>query len=183
MFGWLKKKISIPADTSIVVRVDVDAEIDRLFDESSVPVDQPTAVILMGGVAAGKTCFRMDNFSRGFVLIDAAEIFHHLCRDIAGMLRFPGDLIEPLDFIGWSVARRAISEKRNIVTEIIGADGDSVVKLLSVLKEVGYRVEVSAMDCDLKEAKRRDATRGDSISAYYAEPFQIRWITEACDSV
>lgn len=179
MFGWFKKRTPPPADASIVLRIDVDAEIDRLFDESSVPVGQPVAVILMGGVASGKTRFRMDNFSRGFVLIDAAEIFHHFSRD-AGMFDFPGDLVIPLEAIGSSVAQRAISEKRNIVTEIIGADGDSLVKLLSALKEVGYQVEVNFMDCDLEEGKRRDANRGDNISAYYAEPFQIRWITEAC---
>ncbi len=46
-----------------------------------------------------------------------------------------------------------------------------------------HGVEVSFMDCDLEEGKRRDANRGDNISAYYAEPFQIRWIIEACESV
>lgn len=162
--------------------IDVKAEVDRLFDASSVPTDQPKAVILMGGVAAGKTHVRVNNFSRGFVLIDAAEIFHHLSRDTREVLDFPDDLVEPLELIGSLVARRAISEKRNIVTEIIGADKDLTVKLISALKAAGYAVDVTALTCDLEESIRRNESRGDNISAYYAESFQIRWIIEACNA-
>ena len=162
--------------------IDVRAEIDRLFDASSVPTDQPKAVILMGGVAAGKTHIRVNNFSHGFVLIDAADIFHHLSRDAKEVLDFPDDLMEPLELIGSLVARRAISEKRNIITEIIGADKDQTVKLISALKSVGYAVDVTAITCDLEESIRRNESRGDNISVYYAEPFQIRWIIEACSA-
>jgi hypothetical protein len=86
-----------------------------------------------------------------------------------------------MDLIGRLVARRALSERRNIVTEIIGAELEPVLQLIDALKSIGYRVEGSVITCDLEEALRRDASRGDDdISAYYAEPFQRAWIIDAC---
>jgi hypothetical protein len=54
----------------------LDTEIDRLFNDSSIPADQrPNAVIIMGAVAAGKTTIRKQKYPSGYVLIDAAGIF------------------------------------------------------------------------------------------------------------
>ena len=53
-------------NTERTYRIDLNVEIDRLFDDSSLPgADQPRAVILMGGVAAGKTHLRIKDYSRG----------------------------------------------------------------------------------------------------------------------
>ena len=120
-------------NTERTYSIDLNAEIDRLFDDSSLPgADQPRAVILMGGVAAGKTHLRIKDYSRGYVLIDAAEMFHHLSRG-EGMLDFPDAFAEPLELIGPMVADRAISERRHIVTEIIGHDIPTTVKLITAL--------------------------------------------------
>lgn len=156
------------------------SEVDRLFDDSSlVATERPKAVILMGGVASGKTTIRRQRFSKGFVLIDAAEIFHHLTP--AGQsLDFPQALQEPLEIIGSMVARKAIKERRNIVTEIIGDEVDPTMELLSALKDSGYDIEPVGVTCSVEQALERNANRGDNISAYYAGPFQQRWIVQAC---
>ena len=161
-------------------RLDIDAEMDRLFDDSSLPADgQPVAVIISGGVCAGKTTVRKQEFSTGYVLIDAADIFLSLSR--GEFLPFPEALREPLDLIGGLVAKRALAERRNIVTEIIGSEAEPVGQLVDALKSIGYRVQGVVVDCDVEEAVRRNASRGDdSISAYYAEPFQRAWIIDAC---
>lgn len=162
--------------------IDLNAEIDRLFDDSSLPsVDQPRAVILMGGVAAGKTQLRIKDYSRGFVLIDAAEMFHHLSRG-DGMLDFPDAFAEPLELIGPMVAERAISERRHLVTEIIGDDVPTTMELIAALQAAGYKVEVVSVTCDRVEAYKRNLNRGDNISAFYAGPFQTRWIVAGCRS-
>lgn len=160
--------------------MDVSAEVDRLFDDSSIPADgRPVAVIFSGGVAAGKTTLRKQRCSTGYVLIDAADIFLSLSR--GAFYPFPDAFQESMDLIGRLVARRALSERRNIVTEIIGAELEPVLQLIDALKSIGYRVEGSVITCDLEEALRRDASRGDDdISAYYAEPFQRAWIIDAC---
>lgn len=139
----------------------------------------PKAVILAGGVATGKTTLRRKEYSRGYVIIDAAEIFDFLSKgDVT--LDFPDAFLDELELIGPMLACSAVSNRKNIVTEIIGADVDAVVPLISGLKSVGYRVELIALDCDLEEAVRRNEEPARGISAYFAESFQIRWIIEAC---
>ncbi len=167
--------------TDRILKINIGAEIDRLFDDSSLAHNnRPKAVILMGGVAAGKTTMRLKDYSQGFVLIDAAEIFHHLSVGDS-MFDFPDALLEPLELIGRLVARRAVSERRNIVTEIIGADQAPTMSLISELKSAGYSVEGILITCDMEESIRCNENRGDNISAYYAEPFQRQWIIDACN--
>ena len=162
---------------------DVGAEIDRLFDDSSIPADgQPVAVIFMGGPATGKTTVRKQKCSSGYVLIDAADIFLSLSR--GEFFSCPEAFQEPMDLIGRLVTRRALSERRNIVTEVIGAEVEPAQQLIEALKSIGYNVEVAAITCDVQEAMRRNMSRGDdNISAYYAEPFQRTWIIDTCNEL
>lgn len=159
--------------------IDVTAEVDRLFEPSSLAAgDSPRLVILMGGVAVGKTYLRKQEYSQGYVVIDAAEIFHHLSRG-DGSLNFPDAFKEALEVIGTKVAHRALSERRNIVTEVIGAKAEPVQELIDSVAAIGYRVEVLAINCDVEESMRRNLNRGDNVSSYYAEAFQRRWLVNA----
>lgn len=159
--------------------IDFDAEVDRLFNDSSVPADgKPVAVILWGGIATGKTTVRKQKYSLGYVLIDAADIFNSLSQ--GRFLPFPGPLEEPMNLIGRLVARRALSERRNIVTEIIGTDAQAVMELIGALRSIGYSVQGVGLTCDVEEAVRPNESRDDDISAYDAEPFQRAWIIKAC---
>jgi dephospho-CoA kinase len=170
-------------DRDRTFEINIETVIERLFDDASLATEgRPKAAILMGGVAAGKTTLRCKNYSRGFVLIDAAEIFHHLSNGDP-MLDFPEALIDQLESIGPQIARRAVAERRNIVTEIIGAELVPTEKLISALESAGYSVEVVAITCELEESIRRSANRGDNISAYYAEEFQSQWIIDACSQL
>lgn len=160
--------------------IDLAAEVERLFDDSSIPKDgRPVAVIISGGVATGKTTLRKQQYASGFVLVDAVDVFLSLSR--GEYVDFPDGLEEPMDAVGRHVAWRAVSERRNIVTEVVGTDVGPVVELLEALRAVGYRVEGVTVTCDLDEALRRNKARGDDdISAYYAEPYQNAWIVAAC---
>lgn len=162
---------------------DIDEEVDRLFDDSSICREgSPIAVILMGGVATGKTTLRKQQYSKGYVLIDAADIFLSLSKE--EVLPFPDALEEPLNRIGHLVAKRALFERRNIVTEIIGAEHGPTVKLVEALKGAGYRADIVFVSCDLEESIKRSANRGENnISAYYAEAFQRAWLMEACKEI
>ena len=46
-----------------------------------------------------------------------------------------------MDLIGRLVANRALSERRNIVTEIIGAEVEPVHQFIDALRSVGYSVQ------------------------------------------
>ncbi len=161
-------------------RPDIDAEVDRFFEDSSLPADgEPIAIIISGGVCAGKTTIRKQEYSTGYVLIDAAEIFLNLSRGES--FSFPEAFDEPMNLIGGLVARRALSERRNIVTEIVGAEVAPVQQLIDALRSIGYSVQGAVITCDVEQALRRNESRGDDdISACFAEPFQRAWIVEAC---
>jgi hypothetical protein len=166
-----------------VLSIDLNAEVDRYFDESSIPEDgQPEIVILMGGPASGKTRLRRERFTAGYVLVDAADIFINLSR--GEYYDFPDAFLEPMDLIGRLIANRAIREGRNIVTEIIGSDFEETRNLIDVLRSVGYKVAVEAVTCEIELAMERNMARGENnISSYYAEPFQRTWLIEASRDV
>ena len=162
-----------------VLSLDISAEIDHYFDDSSVPRDgEPRIAILMGGPAVGKTTIRKQCFATGYVLVDAAEIFLSLSH--GKFFPFPDAFEQPMDIIGGLIARRAISERRHIVTELIGSDYEPTKNLIEAMRAVGYMVDVQGITCGIEEAQHRNISRSDdNISCYYAEPYQRRWLLEA----
>ena len=163
-------------------KIDVNAEVESYFDASSESHSEaPDFVIVMGGPAVGKTTLRKQNFSRGYVLVDAADIFTRLSKGQS--LDFPDDLEEPMEVVGTLIASRAVAERRHIVTELIGADYEATVELIEAMRSIGYEISVSGVTCDVEEAQRRNLARGDdNISCYFAEAFQRKWLIEAAGS-
>jgi hypothetical protein len=161
--------------------IDVFAEADKFFDDSSKTDGNPRFVLITGSAAAGKTTLRKLHFTKGYVLLDAGQIFLNLSR--GGHYDFPDAFLEPLDIIGHLVAARAITERRNIVTEMIGVNLQSIKTLLEALIALGYETEGQLVKCDGAERVRRNENRSpDNISAYYTEPFHQRWLLEATKS-
>lgn len=161
----------------------IDEELLRIVSQAE-PASQskPVAVVVMGGVAAGKTTLRKKNYGTGYVLIDAADIFLSLSPEQG--LDFPDALLGPMEKIGSAAALKALSENRSVVTEIIGADQHKTTELIDALRSIGYEVKVVGVTCDVDEAFTRNMSRGpDNISAYYAESFQINWIVSACQQI
>ena len=161
------------------IRIDVDAEVESYFDASSDSHGAtPDFVIVMGGPAVGKTTLRKQKFSKGYVLVDAADIFIRLSKGLS--LDFPDDLEEPMEVVGTMIAGRALAERRNIVTELIGADYDATAELIEAMRSIGYKISVNGVNCDVEEAQRRNLARGDdNISCYFAEEFQRKWLIAA----
>ena len=159
----------------------VTDEVERYFDGSSVPEDGPPKfVLLCGGVCAGKTTIRKQQYSHGYVLIDAAEIF--LCLSRGKYYDFGAAFEEPLELIGSYVARKAVSERRNIVTEMICGSQENLRAVFEAMKAIGYKIDIVYVHCELEEAMRRNLERGDdNISAAYTEPYHQRWILKAAE--
>jgi hypothetical protein len=164
-------------------QIDVGQEADRYFDDSSKSnAGTPKLVLVMGGVAAGKTTLRKAKFSNGFVLVDAGDIFIRLSR--GGYFDFPGHLEAPMHAVGALVAARAVKERRNIVTEIIGSDSGRTLTLIETMKAAGYKVESHGVTCEISVAMERNKNRSDdNISAYFSEPFNERWLIEAARAI
>jgi hypothetical protein len=115
-------------------------------------------------------------------VVDAGEIFLNLCG--GEIYPFPDSFEDAINIVGSLVARRAISERRNIVVEIIGADYEAAQELIDAMETIGYFVSVHCVTLDIEEAQRRNLERDeDNISCYYSEPYQQRWLLEAVSQV
>ena len=158
---------------------DVNEEVEKYFDDSSIPEkDYPDFVLLCGGVCAGKTTIRRQKYSKGYVLIDAAEIFLSLSR--GAYYNFGAAFEEPLEWIGSYVAWKAVSERRNIVTEMICGSRENIEAVIEAMRSIGYKIDIVYVHCEIEEAMKRNLERGDdNISAHYTEPYHQRWILKA----
>lgn len=158
-------------------------EVGRFFDDSSLcpSGQQPVLVLLIGGVATGKTTLRKTQYASSHVVVDAAEVFLNLSR--GAVYNYPSFLEVPMNVIGEIVARQAIAERRHIVTELTGRRPDAIRQLIDAMSALDYRVQVLGVTCDPEEAVRRNLARGvDCISAYYAEGHHLPWLLAAAIS-
>ena len=160
-----------------VLVVEVSKEIDRFFDDSSIPAGgQSEFVLILGPVCSGKTTLRKEQFSKGYLLIDAAEIFLSLSK--GEFFEFGAAFEEPMELIGSMIAKLAIEQRRNIVTEMIGDEETKAV--FDAMTAINYKVQLKYLQCDMEEAFRRNLNRGDdSISAAYTQAYHRRWILNA----
>lgn len=160
----------------------LNEEINKFLDETSVTKGQlPAFVLIMGGVGAGKTTLRKDKFSKGYVVIDAGQIFTNLGG--TENHQFGQDFEEPMDIIGGVLVRQAIKQKRNIVTEIIGASEQEASSIIDAMKSIGYEVHIRLVTCDVTESYNRHLaavkTDPNYISSFFTQTYHVKWILEA----
>jgi len=164
----------------IHIQFNLMEEVDRFFDDSSIPAkdQRPRLVMLMGAPAVGKTTIRRERYATGYVVVDAAEIFLNLSN--GGVYPFPATFEEPMSLIGMYVAKKAVFKLRNILIEVVGTEFQPLKELLDPMYALGYQIDVQLITCDFEESVRRNFSRGpNNISAHYAERFQRIWLTEA----
>jgi hypothetical protein len=88
-----------------------------------------------------------------------------------------------MNWIGNDIAQRVFRERRNFVTEVIGADLAPLKNMLTAIKAAGYETHIAGITCSLDAAVERNANRSDdNISAYYTEAYHQRWILANADS-
>jgi hypothetical protein len=159
-----------------------NTEIDKFLYAESIPAQgQPEFVVIMGGIGCGKTTLRKMHYGNKHVVIDAGEIFSNLCDP--EVFTFGDILNDAVEDIGYILARQAIAERRNIVSEVVGADNLQVLKeVLGGMKRLGYRVILKAVDCSVEQAIERHKNQDPgNISAYFTESYQLRWIASAIE--
>ena len=159
---------------------DIGQEIESFFDDSSSPVNgQPELVLILGAVCTGKTTLRKQQYSKGYVLIDAAEIFLSLSNGEYFDFGFE-PFEQPMEIIGGMVARLAILQRRNIVTEMTVSFDEEIKAVIEAMRGIDYKVQITWVHCDLETAKNRNLNRGDDdISAWYTQLYHQRWVRSA----
>lgn len=135
-------------DETTLETVDVAAEVERYFHDSSLVRNGPPELVLItGGAAVGKSRMRRARFACGYVNLDAGDIFIRLSQ--GRYIDFPSFLEEPMDMIGGLIAWQALRERRNIVCELIGAEVDPVKRLIDTYRALDYHIAVTGMTADL----------------------------------
>jgi AAA domain len=151
-----------------------------LGDVRAQQTDSPTAVFVLGPILAGKTTFRRKMLDAAFfVHIDSADIFHALSAGDASF-HFPDAFSEEIQHIGRTVTRIALERRLDVVLETPGHDAQMLTAAIDGLKSLGYTPEIRFIDGDLEECKRREETRGDNVSSYWAAPIHLRWVIDEC---
>lgn len=163
------------------MEIDFNEIIGKYFDDSSLSgEDTPKLVLIMGGTGSGKTTQRKLNYSKGYVLLDAGDIFKAICKGNDIAYNFGDDFIEAMEAIGQTVARRAIEEKRNIVMEIIGDKMEIVSSIIESMEACGYKTQIEAVVCDPVVAYERHLKGAmEFLSSYFSESYHTKWLLAA----
>src|SRR5262245_29673034 len=130
--------------------VDLDLEVRQVFDPGSTPKDgKPSAHIITGPVGSGETTYRRRYRTRGYVVLDAGEIFLSLC--CGRSFDFPSSVFRnEIDWIGHQIAKTAMVERRNLVCELnsLSCSVERLHALLDILRGRSYEIIFELVECD-----------------------------------
>ncbi|MEX0998649.1 MAG: hypothetical protein WD000_01620 [Thermodesulfobacteriota bacterium] len=140
------------------------------FLNPGVSENPPQFVIVMGGVGAGKTTTRKQQYAEGYVHFEFGEIYIAVRNILGGnnpkrkkYAVLASDLI----------LKESIREKKNIVIEIIGDNYDIIEPITDKMHGIGYEISMQQVTADVAEAYNRhlEAVEKDEsyISAYFTQ--------------
>jgi hypothetical protein len=137
--------------------------------------DPPRFVIISGGVGVGKTTHRKDKYSKGWVLVDAGEVY----QAIRPLVDAPEDEETLMYLAGNWLLSKAIADHKNIVIEIIMDKVEPIQSIIGQMKGEGYEVELVGMVNDIKKSWENNLNRDkNNTSAYYTQDETLSWFEE-----
>ena len=171
--GWFSEPNSPPLPIPSTVP-------EGLLPATSIPQqnEQPICVVVMGGIACGKTRIRHGQLS-GLAAIDPADVYRFLTTNDTIV---PSNIAELLQVVGRKMTIEAVRQRRNIVFEVIPTKDiePTFLRLIDDLKLLGYNVKVVLVEASLETAAKRNVSRGMSnISCWLTEGDTISWLEQA----
>lgn len=142
----------------------------------------PQALVVVGPIGVGKTTYRKTHLSEGYVHVDSADIFHELSAGDS-TFDFPDAFAAEIEQCGRAITRAALTTRRNIVLETPGHEPEPTTRLINSLKLIGYHVELIGLTAERDVCEARHASRGDSVSSYWAAPIHVGWVVSECDAL
>jgi len=144
------------------------------FLNKGVVGNPPKFVMVVGVVGSGKTTFRRQKFSEGYVNFESGEI-------TAAVEKIFGEnnprLSQYENMIMQIILAASIREKKNIVIEIIGDSADIITPIINKMKEIGYYVSGNKINCNPEVAYQRHlkAVENDKdyLSAYFTQEMTL----------
>ncbi len=149
------------------------------FVEKSVALgdtaNPPHLVIISGGVGVGKTTHRKEKYSKGWVLVDAGEVY----QAIKPLIEIPEEEETLMYLAGNWLLSKAIADRKNIVIEIIMDKLEPIRTIIGQMKGEGYEVEVIGMVNDIQKSWENNLNRDkDNTSAHYTQDETLSWFEE-----
>ena len=139
--------------------------------------DRPTAVIVMGNYASGKTMFRREQYATSHVSLDPVDIYQELTLDET---QVPTDIAERVDAAGRAIVRRALAEHHNVVFEFVAVDDEEICAIIEALKARGYRTKLDYLHCDEATASKQNRERPpEDISSYFTQATLVALLFDA----
>jgi hypothetical protein len=130
----------------------------------------PKFFIVMGGVGAGKTTVRRQQFADDFVNFEFGEILNATKKE------FGEDNPKVLDYAviaGDMILRESLRAKKNMVIEIIGDNKALIEPVMDIMKNLGYNLSIQFVSCDPDEGYRRHLKLveedRDYLSSYFTQ--------------
>lgn len=186
--SWVDKLDHLPEDTRAKYerpdgtwdpeRLKLHAEIkDQVIGHlETVPDDQePVAVVMMGGPAAGKTHMTKDFPKDRMAVLNADDIKDRLPEyreAVENRARNAGSAThEESSYLVKQLRDEAIGRRMNLLFDGSGANYDAYSKMVTRLQERGYRVKVIMAYVDPEIAVERNKTRAEEKGRLVPEDF------------
>ena len=130
----------------------------------------PKFAIFWGGIGSGKTTIRRKELAEGYVHFDFGEIYNTLKKSLGA--DHP-KLTTYANFACDMILRDAISEKKNIVIEIIGDNYELIEPVITKMKGIGYDLSIKVIEADPGQSYERHLKAvqedPDYLSAYHTQ--------------
>ena len=161
------------------------ADAIRPFMESAIAGEPPKFVVLMGGVAAGKTTIRKAQYASDYTNFEYGEVY------VAIEKAFGKDhprLGEYGLFASNLILGDSLENRKNIVIEIIGGEEtkDSLIAVIDAMRGRGYDIAITPVIADVVESYQRHLKAVDNdpdyISSHFTEKLTLDCLKSALAS-
>lgn len=161
------------------------AEAIRPFVESGASDTPPKFVVLMGGVAAGKTTIRKAQYTGGYTNFEYGEVY----VAIEKMFGKEHPRIGEYGLFASSlILGDCLENKKNLVIEIVGSEEtkDALIAVIDTMRNRGYDIAVTPVVADVAESYQRHLKAveddPDYISAHFTEKLTLSCLHSALAS-
>src|SRR3989344_40129 len=140
-----------------VVKLDGDeylrlAKIADSFVQKGKVEEKPNLIIIMGGIASGKSTVRKQSYDDGYALIDFGAIYLTLTENRKNQSEKDAVYCR---IIGEMILTTAISQKRNVVIEIIGDEAEPLDTIIKGMERIGYKPSIMHIFAEIPQAYER----------------------------
>ncbi len=149
--------------------------VNGFLEKGSIP-QEPQFVVVCGPVGTGKSTIRKKKFNKGFVLIDAGEVYLKLTNNESNRIEKLEGFIE---IVGSLLTAEAIDQKRNIVIEVLMDNEQPIKSIIDKMVEKGYKVKLEYIHADPVTSWKRNISREKhNISSYHTQGQTMAWFSQ-----